>query len=359
MGGKTKYLFIDRDGTIIEEPDDFQVDSLDKVKLVPGVIPALLKLQSAGYQLVMVTNQDGLGTDSFPQADFDGPHQMLQSILTSQGIQFAAEHIDPHFEHDNAPTRKPGIGMLLGYLQSGEMDFAHSAVIGDRETDLQLADNLGVRGLRIGPEYLSWPGIVHELINQPRTARVERKTSETGIVISVDLDTTQPLSISTGIGFFDHMLEQLALHGGFAATIEAAGDLHIDEHHTVEDVALTLGQALDQALGDRRGIGRYGFVVPMDEAQARVAVDLSGRPYYVLRGQLPDTRIGGLSTEMVTHFFHSLAQTLRAAIHIHIEGDNSHHQVEAMFKGVGRALRPALSRGTPEPFSIPSSKGLL
>ncbi len=359
MSGQTKYLFIDRDGTIIEEPDDFQIDRLDKLKLIPDVIPALLKLQAAGYQLIMVSNQDGLGTDSFPQEDFDGPHQLLLSILNSQGIGFAAEHIDPHFEHDNAPTRKPGIGMLLPYLQSGEMDFQRSAVIGDRQTDLQLAENLGVAGYRLAPGHYDWPGIVHQLLDQPRTARISRKTNETDIQIAIDLDASGPLKIHTGIGFFDHMLEQLALHGGFAADIHAVGDLHIDEHHTVEDIALALGQALDQALSDRRGIGRYGFVLPMDEAQARVAVDLSGRPYFVLDGSLPDTRVGGLSTEMVKHFFHSLAQTLRAAIHIHIQGDNSHHQVEAMFKGVGRALRPALRKDAASQSGIPSSKGLL
>lgn len=363
MSGKTKYLFIDRDGTLIEEPEDYQVDRLDKVRLLPGVIPALLKLQAAGYQLVMVTNQDGLGTDSFPQKDFDGAHKLMLSIFNSQGIHFVAEHIDPHFEHDNAPSRKPGIGMLLSYLQSGQMDFQRSAVIGDRETDIQLADNLGVKSFLLSAEQYDWPGIVHQLLDQPRTASISRKTNETSIDIWVDLDTSQPLNISTGIGFFDHMLEQLAMHGGFAATIQAEGDLHIDDHHTVEDVALALGQALDQALSDRRGIGRYGFTLPMDESQARVAVDLSGRPYFVLKGELPDTRIGGLSTEMVKHFFHSLAQTLKAAIHIHIEGDNSHHQVEAMFKGTGRALRPALSpafsKGTATSNSIPSSKGVL
>jgi len=363
MSAKTKYLFIDRDGTIIEEPEDFQIDRLDKLRLVSGVIPALLQLQAAGYQLIMVSNQDGLGTDSFPQADFDGPHQMLLSILNTQGIEFAAEHIDPHFDHDNAPTRKPGIGMLLPYLQSGDMDFQNSAVIGDRETDLQLADNLGIRGFRLddntNEDHTDWPGIVHQLLNQPRTASCHRKTSETNITVQVDLDAKEPVSMQTGIGFFDHMLEQLAIHGGFSATIHAQGDLHIDEHHTVEDVALALGQALDKALSDRRGIGRYGFVLPMDEAQARVAIDLSGRPYFVLQGQLADTRIGALSTEMVKHFFHSLAQTLRAAIQIHIEGENSHHMVEAMFKGTGRALRPALSHSSNTSQDIPSSKGIL
>lgn len=358
MSGKIKYLFIDRDGTIIEEPEDFQIDRLDKLELVPQVIPSLLRLQAAGYQLIMVSNQDGLGTDSFPVADFEPPQNMMMSILNSQGITFQAIHIDPHFEHDNAPTRKPGIGMLLPYLHSGNMDSARSAVIGDRDTDLQLATNMGIQGFKIEPNTLDWPAIVHRLLDQPRIATVTRKTNETDINIDVDLDAQQPVNMQTGIGFFDHMLEQLALHGGFSANIHAKGDLHIDEHHTVEDVALALGQTIDQALGDRRGIGRYGFVLPMDEAQARVAIDLSGRPYFVLDGQLPDTRVGGLSTEMVKHFFHSLAQTLRAAIHIHIEGENSHHLVEAMFKATGRALRTALSKDASSQ-AIPSSKGLL
>lgn len=358
MSGKTAYLFIDRDGTLIEEPEDFQVDRLDKVKLVADVIPALLRLQAAGYQLIMVSNQDGLGTDSFPTEDFTGPHELMLSVFSTQGIVFQAIHIDSHFECDNAPTRKPGIGMLLSYLHSGDMDVTRSAVIGDRDTDLQLADNMGIRGFKIGADGLTWPDITHTLLTQARTVITSRKTQETDIQIAVDLDKPEPVSINTGIGFFDHMLEQLALHGGFSADIQAAGDLHIDEHHTVEDVALALGQTLDQALGDRRGIGRYGFVLPMDESQARVAVDLSGRPYFVLQGELPDTRIGALSTAMVKHFFHSLAQTLRAAIHIHIEGENSHHMVEAMFKATGRALRPALQRDAAN-HDIPSSKGML
>jgi len=367
MSGKIKYAFIDRDGTLIEEPADEQIDSLDKFALVSGVIPALLRLQQAGYRLIMVSNQDGLGTDSFPQADFEPPQQLLRQILSSQGIRVDAEHFDANFENDNAPTRKPGIGMLLEYLRSGDMDFQRSVVIGDRQSDLQLADNIGITGHLLDAEH-DWHEVVNAILTTPRSGRIERKTSETAITVSVNLDQMRPPEIATGIGFFDHMLEQLAIHGNFGCRIQASGDLHIDEHHTVEDVALALGQALDQALGDRRGIGRYGFVVPMDEAlaQARVdfdqvdlaAVDLSGRPWFVLQGKLPDTHIGALSTAMVKHFFHSLAQTLRAAIHLDIRGDNAHHMVEGMFKACGRALRPALASKVGDQ-EIPSSKGML
>lgn len=367
MSGKIKYAFIDRDGTLIEEPADEQIDSLEKFALIAGVIPALLRLQQAGYRLIMVSNQDGLGTDSFPRTDFEPPQQLLRQILESQGIRFAAEHFDPHFEHDHAPTRKPGIGMLLDYLRSGDMDFQRSVVIGDRQSDLQLAENLGIKGYLLDAEH-DWQSIVNAMLSTPRCGLIERNTSETSIKVEVNLDQMHAPGISTGIGFFDHMLEQLAIHGHFGCRIQARGDLHIDEHHTVEDVALALGQALDQALGDRRGIGRYGFVVPMDEAlaQTRVdfeyvdlaAVDLSGRPWFVLQGALPDTHIGTLSTAMVKHFFHSLGQTLRAAIHIDVRGDNAHHMVEGMFKSCGRALRPALAQQTGEQ-QIPSSKGML
>ncbi|MDA3935146.1 MAG: bifunctional histidinol-phosphatase/imidazoleglycerol-phosphate dehydratase HisB [Gammaproteobacteria bacterium] len=377
MSGKIKYAFIDRDGTLIEEPADEQIDSLEKVALVKDVIPALRQLQQAGYRLIMVSNQDGLGTDSFPQAAFDAPHKLLRQILSSQGIRFAAEHFDPHFEHEHAPTRKPGLGMLLEYLRAGDMDFQRSVVIGDRQSDLELAANLGVQGHLLDTGH-GWLAIVAALLQQPRTGSVQRQTNETSIRVRVNLDQMHKPEVTTGIGFFDHMLEQLAIHANFGCRIQAQGDLHIDEHHTVEDVALALGQALDQALGDRRGVGRYGFVLPMDEALAQTsidmasinmaaidtaamdlaAVDLSGRPWFVLRGELPDTRIGELSTAMVQHFFHSLAQTLRAAIHIDIRGDNAHHMVEGMFKCCGRALRPALAVQADEQ-AIPSSKGLL
>ncbi len=351
-----KILFLDRDGTLIEEPADFQIDSLAKFRLVPGVIPALLKLKAAGYEFVMVSNQDGLGTDRFPVADFEPPQQLLLQILESQGIRFSAIHIDPHFEHQNAPTRKPGIGMLLDYLRSGTLDFARSAVIGDRDTDLQLARNLGVRGFRLGPDHDDWATIAHVLADAPRVASVERVTSETRIRVTVDLDREARAEVATGIGFFDHMLEQIGRHGGFALTLTCAGDTHIDEHHSIEDSALALGEALRKALGDKRGIARYGFTLPMDETLASAALDLSGRAYLVFEGAFPRSEVGGMATELVPHFFRSLCDALGANLHLGVRGDNTHHMVEACFKAFARALRQAIRR---EGDAIPSTKGTL
>jgi len=351
-----KILFIDRDGTLIEEPQDEQIDSYEKFRLVPDVIESLLQLKKAGYRFVMVSNQDGLGSESFPQADFDGPQALLLQILSSQGIDFDAIHIDASVPADNAPTRKPGIGMVLGYLQDPSLDRNHSAVIGDRDTDLIMAKNMGLKGFLLD-EKTNWPSIVAALIKAPRVGHVERITNETKITVSVNLDQATPPVIQTGIGFFDHMLDQLASHGGFGLSLEAQGDTHIDEHHTVEDTALALGQALDQALGDRRGIGRYGFTAPMDESLATAAMDLSGRPCFVFNGQFGRDQVGDLPTEMVTHFFLSLSQTLRSAIHLEVKGENTHHQIEACFKAVGRALKPALMRQTDG--TLPSTKGVL
>jgi imidazoleglycerol-phosphate dehydratase/histidinol-phosphatase len=353
---KRRILFVDRDGTLIGEPADEQVDSLEKLELVPGVIPALLELVDAGYELVIVSNQDGLGTDSFPTSDYEIPQQKMIDIFSSQGIHFADVLIDPHFEHENAPTRKPGIGLVLDYLKSGELDLADSWVIGDRETDLKLAENMGIGGLRIGDGFEDWESITHKLINRPRQASVQRKTNETDIRVFVDLDAGGSSKVETGIGFFDHMLDQLASHGGFRLEMHCRGDLEIDEHHTVEDCALALGQALDTALGERRGIGRYGFVLPMDESLAQVAIDLSGRPALVFEAEFPRDNVGSFSTEMVRHFFASLSQTLGAAIHLQVRGENTHHMVEALFKGAGRALNPALARQGNE---LPSTKGML
>jgi len=341
---------------LIEEPADFQIDALAKFRLVPGMIPALLKLKAAGYEFVMVSNQDGLGTDSFPLADFEPPQQLLLQILESQGIRFSAIHIDPHFEYQNSPTRKPGIGMLLDYLRSGTLDFAHSAVIGDRETDLQLARNLGVRGFRLGPDHDDWAAIAHALADAPRIASVERATSETRIRVTVDLDREAKAEVATGIGFFDHMLEQIGRHGGFALTLTCAGDTHIDEHHSIEDSALALGEALRKALGDKRGIGRYGFTLPMDETLASAALDLSGRAYFVFDGAFPRSEVGGMATELVPHFFRSLCDALGANLHLSVRGDNTHHMVEACFKAFARALRQAIRR---EGDAIPSTKGTL
>lgn len=352
---KRRILFIDRDGTLIEEPADEQIDSLEKLALVEGVIPALLTLRDAGYEFVIVSNQDGLGTDSYPEADFIGPHEKMHQLFRSQGIAFVAEHIDPHFESDGSPNRKPGIGMVLDYLKSGELDLTDSWVIGDRETDLQLAENMGIGGFRLGADGLGWAEIAHTLVTRPRRGAVHRTTKETDIRVEVDLDDTGT-QITTGIGFFDHMIDQLASHGGFRLTLRCEGDLEIDEHHTVEDCALALGEALNQALGDRRGIGRYGFLLPMDESLAQVAVDLSGRPAFVFEADFPRDQVGQLSTEMVRHFFASLSQSLGAALHLEVRGENTHHMVEALFKGAGRALRPALARSGTE---LPSTKGLL
>jgi len=353
---KRRILFIDRDGTLILEPPDQQIDSLEKLELVPGVIPALLELKRAGYEMVIVSNQDGLGTDSFPTPDYEIPQKKMLDIFSSQGIEFCDVLVDPHFEHENAPTRKPGIGLVLEYLKSGELDLTDSWVIGDRATDLMLAENMGIGGLRLGDGFEDWASITHQLVNRPRQATIERKTNETDIRVFVDLDAGGSCESDTGIGFFDHMLDQLASHGGFRLEISCSGDLDIDEHHTVEDCALALGQALNTALGDRRGIGRYGFLLPMDESLAQVAIDLSGRPSFVFEADFPRDFVGELSTEMVQHFFASLSQSLAASINLQVRGENTHHMIEALFKGAGRALKPALTR---QGSALPSTKGVL
>ena len=352
----TRILFIDRDGVLIEEPADEQVDSFAKVRLVAGVVPALLRLRDAGFEFVMVSNQDGLGSDSFPTADFEGPQALLLQVLESQGIRFREVLIDPHRPQDNAPTRKPGIGMVMHYLRDRAIDLAGSAMVGDRETDMQFAANLGVRGLRFGAGGHDWATIAHELADAPRTAFVERTTKETRIRVRLDLDRAADPVVASGHGFFDHMLEQLGKHGGFALEVQCSGDLHIDEHHTVEDCALAIGAALKQALGDKRGIGRYGFTLPMDESLASAALDFSGRPYFVFEGKFPRESVGELSTELVPHFFRSLCETAGLNLHLSVQGENTHHMVEACFKAVARALRQAIRR---EGTELPSTKGSL
>ena len=354
-----KVLFLDRDGTLIEEPDDNQVDSRAKVRLLPGVIPALLSLKAAGYEFVIVSNQNGLGTDAFPQADFDAAHEHVRRLFNSQGIGFAAEFFCPHTAEDGCACRKPRAGLVHDYLAGCDLDRDHSAVIGDRQTDLELAANLGLKGLKVaaaGTAAETWEEIAHLLLAQPRRAVVSRRTNETDIQVAVDLDQPNPPQIETGIGFFDHMLEQLGKHGGFELSVRCSGDLRVDEHHTVEDVALALGDALRRALGDKRGIQRYGFLLPMDEAAAQISLDLGGRPYLVFDGEFPRDRVGELPTELVPHFFRSLSETLGAAIHIRVQGDNAHHMVEACFKGVARTLRQAFVR---EGTELPSTKGVL
>ena len=356
----TPVLFVDRDGTLIEEPADFQIDRYEKLRFVAGVIPAMLKLRDAGYQFVMVSNQDGLGSDAFPQADFDGPHRLMLQVLESQGIAFRDILIDGSLPAENAPTRKPGIGLVLPYLQDRSIDWKRSAMVGDRETDDAFAKNLGIRAFRLrtaqfGGEW-DWGGIAHALADAPRTARVQRKTRETKIEVEVDLDRRAEPRVATGLGFLDHMIEQLGKHGGFALALRCEGDLHIDEHHTVEDSALALGQALREALGDKRGIGRYGFTLPMDESLATAALDFSGRPYFVFDGAFARERVGGLPTELVPHFFRSLCETAGLNLNLQVRGDNDHHKVEACFKATARALRQAIRR---EGSELPSTKGAL
>jgi imidazoleglycerol-phosphate dehydratase/histidinol-phosphatase len=352
-------LFLDRDGTLIEEPEDQQVDALGKIRLVPGVIPALLQLAGHGYRFVMVSNQDGLGTKSFPTMNFEQCQEHMLGLFSSQGIHFDQIFICPHLPDAGCECRKPRAGLLTGYLAATDIDRQRSAVIGDRHTDLELAEKIGVRGLLLddsGDRERSWPGIVDLLCHAERTAAVTRETRETSIRAVVNLDSEEPITVSSGIGFFDHMLEQIAKHGGFSLTLRCDGDLEIDDHHTVEDVAIVLGQALREALGAKRGIGRYGFVTPMDESEARVSLDLSGRGRFVFRGEFPRQSVGELATEMVEHFFRSLSDSLGAALHIEVQGQNAHHMVEACFKAVGRALRQAVRQdGT----AMPSTKGTL
>jgi imidazoleglycerol-phosphate dehydratase/histidinol-phosphatase len=358
MSGK-RVLFLDRDGTLNEEVADEQIDTLAKVRLMPGVIPALLELKRAGFAFVVVTNQDGLGTPAFPRESFDVAHRFILDLFNSQGIEFEAVFLCPHFKREGCDCRKPKLGMVQAFLDVNEIDKTRSFMIGDRETDLEFAANLGVQGLRIslgGRPEETWPAIAARILGQARRARVNRKTKETDISVEVDLSREGPNSIASGLGFFDHMLEQIAKHGGFALDLKCAGDLQIDEHHTVEDCALALGAALRAALGDKRGIARYGFLLAMDEAEAQVALDLSGRPYFVWDGKFNRERVGELPTELVPHFFRSLAESLGAALHITVRGDNSHHMIESCFKGVGRSLRQAIRLDSE---GVPSSKGTL
>ncbi|CEK10448.1 bifunctional histidinol-phosphatase/imidazoleglycerol-phosphate dehydratase HisB [Legionella hackeliae] len=350
-----KVLFIDRDGTLVEEPDDFQVDDLAKIKLCKHVIPNLLALNKAGFRLVMVSNQDGLGTDSFPQETFQRCHKYILHLFASQGIYFSDIFICPHRSMDNCLCRKPKAGLLLDFLKDTLIDRNNCWVIGDRDTDRQLADNIGVSFLPVNNEH-GWDKIAQTILSQKRSGLIRRITKETEIEVKLTLDNNACTKIDTPIGFFSHMLEQIAKHGGFGLEIQAKGDTQVDEHHLIEDTALALGETFKQALGDKWGIARYGFTLPMDEALATIALDLCGRSYCVFEGNFTREFVGDMPTEMVPHFFQSLASALGATIHVTVNGKNHHHMIEACFKALGRALRQACAQCDGD---LPSTKGIL
>ncbi|UKK52224.1 bifunctional histidinol-phosphatase/imidazoleglycerol-phosphate dehydratase HisB [Prevotella sp. E13-17] len=353
-----KILFIDRDGTLVEEPHDEQVDALDKIAFKPGVFRWLGFLkEKTDFVFVMVSNQDGLGTSSFPEDTFWPAHQFILNALKGEGIEFDDILIDSHFPEDNAPTRKPGIGLVKKYIDSGDYDIANSYVIGDRETDAQFARNIGCKSMILG-NGISWKQVAENIFDGERKASVKRTTKETDIDISVALDGTGKCEISTGLGFFDHMLEQIGKHGMIDLKVKCNGDLNVDEHHTIEDTALALGQCIYEALGTKRGIERYGFSLPMDDCNAHVCLDFGGRPWLVWEADFKREKIGDMPTEMFFHFFKSLSDAARMNLYIHAEGTNEHHKIEGIFKALARALRQAIRRDIYN-YQLPSTKGML
>ncbi len=376
-----KVLFIDRDGTlVIEPPIDYQLDSLEKLEFYPGVFQYLSRIvKELDYELVMVTNQDGLGTDSFPEDTFWPAHNKMMQAFTNEGINFTAVHIDRSFPEDMAPTRKPRTGLLTQYME-GDYDLASSFVLGDRLTDMELAKNLGAKGIFIsqnnglGEDELSikkqalekviglttdsWEAIYHFLKLPARTATIQRTTKETDIQIELNLDGNGQAKNETGLGFFDHMLDQLARHSGCDLTVKVKGDLHIDEHHTIEDTALALGSAFRQALGDKMGIERYGFCLPMDDCLAQVALDFGGRPWLMWEADFKREKIGDMPTEMFYHFFKSFSDTALANLNIKAEGKNEHHKIEAIFKAFAKSIKIAIKRDI-QNMRLPSTKGIL
>ena len=372
-----KVLFIDRDGTLALEPEDYQLDAFEKLIFYPEVFAYLGKIvKELDYELVMVTNQDGLGTDSFPEDNFWPIHNHLIKTFENEGIVFSKICIDRSFPQDNAPTRKPRTGMLTAYLDKNQYDLANSFVIGDRLTDMELAKNLGSKGIYIAnqPELGSeeagaigdaialtttdWKTIYTFLKAGARRAQLRRKTQETDIIIDLDLEGTGKAEIDTGIAFFDHMLDQLARHGGVDLSVQVKGDLQVDEHHTIEDTAIALGEAFSQALGDKLGIARYGFCLPMDDCLAQVSLDFGGRSWLMWDATFKREMIGKMPTEMFFHFFKSFADGAKANLNIKAEGFNEHHKIEAIFKAFSKAIKAAIQRDA-EKLILPSTKGML
>ena len=352
-----KILFIDRDGTILREPADEQIDSFQKFEFMPGAIGALSFLRRhTDYLFVLVSNQDGLGTASYPEADFWPTQNLMLDVLASEGVRFDAIHIDRSFPQDNLPTRKPGTAMLTEYMQ-GDYDLTHSWVIGDRPTDRQLAENLGCQSILLS-DTTDWQRICEVVFAGERTADVTRTTSETDISVRLNLDGDGKADIQTGLGFFDHMLEQIARHGMIDLYVRCRGDLHVDEHHTIEDVGITLGECLAKALADKRGIERYGFSLPMDDCLCQVSLDFGGRPWLVWDAEFHRERVGDVPTEMFRHFFKSLSDSARINLNVKAEGENEHHKAEGIFKAFARSVRMAVRRDVYH-FQLPSSKGVL
>ena len=374
-----KVLFIDRDGTLTIEPGDYQVDAFEKLVFYPEVFRYLSSIaREFDYELVMVTNQDGLGTDSFPEEEFWPYQNHLLNSFKNEGVVFSEIFIDRTFPHDKADTRKPGVGMLKGYIDNPECDLSASFVIGDRLTDMQLAKNLGARGIFIdnnidlGADEVtdsalddtivlrtkSWEAIYNMLLLNERAVKLERNTKETTISIDLNLDGSGKSQIDTGIAFFDHMLDQIARHGGVDLYIKTIGDLEVDEHHTIEDTAIALGESFAQALGDKKGIERYGFTLPMDDSLAQVALDFGGRSWLVWEAEFTREMVGQMPTEMFYHFFKSFADGAKANINIKAEGVNEHHKIESIFKAFAKAIKMALKRDTNK-MILPSTKGKL
>ena len=375
-----RLLFIDRDGTLIEEPSDYQIDAFEKLKFLPGVFQYLGKIaRELDFEFVMVTNQDGLGTESYPENTFWPVQNFILEILAGEGITFKQIHIDRSFASEGLNTRKPGTGMLTEYFNS-EYNLAESFVIGDRLTDIILAKNLGAKGMLLNfkSEFGSsdatnsmeelepviawkgdyWEGIYEFLRVGSRIATVNRNTAETQIQIGLNLDGTGKSNVNTGLPFFDHMLDQLARHGQMDLEIQVTGDLHIDEHHTIEDTALALGMAFDKAIGSKLGVERYGFCLPMDDCLAQVAIDFGGRNWLVWDATFKREKIGDMPTEMFLHFFKSFTDTARANLNIKAEGENEHHKIEAIFKAFAKAKKMAVKRDVNK-MILPSTKGVL